>query len=322
MKHVSIEIIRRCPNNCMHCSSESGPACKEIIDVQKVREVFDGLEKMKVEEVSLSGGEPFLHSDLVDIVKYGKSKGFKINIYTSGIMFNDNNECISLNANILDELSKVGVDKLIFNMQSLKDDVYDKIMGTKGNLPLLIKSIKDTKERNIYTELHFVPMKLNYRDIDQIVDFLNKGKVDKVSFLGLIPHGRAKVNKDKLFLDKDTNLQVKKLLHKLESEKVRVGIPLQLEEAECKCTAGRDKLYIKFDGDVYGCEAFKYIHLYKDNKKTMEVLPDSIFEKNIKDIFDNSQYLKAAENKIKSIFENDNVHEKCPRQEELREMEK
>lgn len=320
MKHVSIEIIRECPNNCKYCSSESGRGCNEIIDVHKVKEVFDGLEKMKVEEVSLSGGEPFLHKDLVEIVKYGKDKGFRINIYTSGIMFDENKKDISLDENILNKLSNVKVNKLIFNMQSLNEDVYNKIMGTKGNLSLLKKSIKDTKKRGIYTELHFVPMKLNYMEIQDVVDYVNKQEVDKVSFLGLIPHGRANINRAELFLDKNTNLKVKKLLHKLECEKVRVGTPLQLEEAECTCTAGRDKLYIKFDGKVYGCEAFKYIQLF--NKNNTEINPDSIFERNIKDIFDNSQYLKAAEIKIKSIFENDNVHEKCPRQEEIREMEK
>jgi MoaA/NifB/PqqE/SkfB family radical SAM enzyme len=320
MKHVSIEIIQKCPNNCMHCSSVSGMDCKELLDVDLVKKVLDGLEEIKVDELSVSGGEPFLHKDLIEIVRYAKDKGFKVNIYTSGIMLNEKDEHISLNTKWLEELSKIKVNKLIFNLQSLKSDVYNKIMCTEGNLNLLKESINYTKKCGIYTELHFVPMKLNYKEIENVVKFVEDNNLDRVSFLGLIPHGRAKVNRDKLYLDEETNLEVKKLLNTLECEKVRVGIPLKLKNEKCICEAGKEKLYIKFDGKVYGCEAFKYIHLHDDNNK--EIYPDCIHDNNdIRDIYKNSMYLKAAQKKIKKVLGNiDIIKENCPIQEEIREM--
>ena len=49
MKHVSIEILRKCPNNCMHCSSDSGPKKDDfIINYEKIKEVFDGLSEIGV----------------------------------------------------------------------------------------------------------------------------------------------------------------------------------------------------------------------------------------------------------------------------------
>lgn len=322
MKHVSIEIIQKCPNNCMHCSSVSGMECKELLDVDLIKKVLDGLEQIKVDELSISGGEPFLHKDLIEIVKYAKDKGFKVNIYTSGIMLNEKDEPISLNKKLLDELSEIRVNKLIFNLQSLKQDTYNEIMGTEGNLNLLKESINYTKKSDIYTELHFVPMKLNYKEIKNVVKFVEEHNLNRVSFLGLIPHGRAKVNREKLYLDEETNLKVKKLLGELEGEKVRVGIPLKLKNEKCICGAGKEKLYIKFDGKVYGCEAFKYIHLYDENKK--EIFPDCIHDNSdIKDIYENSMYLKAAQKKIKKVLQNINIiKENCPIQEEIREMKK
>lgn len=318
MKHVSIEILRRCPNNCMHCSSESGPKCDDYcIEFAKVKEVFDGLSEMKAEAVSISGGEPFLHKDLVEIVKYGKDKGFKIYIYTSGIMLNEKEECISLDKNILKELHNIGVDKLIFNLQSLKEDIYDEIMCTKGNLKLLKESIKESKRNDIYTELHFVPMKLNYREIEDVIKFVETEELDRVSFLGLIPHGRAKKNKDKLYLDKETTLEVKKLLAKYESEKVRIGIPLQMKKQACICNAVTEKLYIKFDGTVHGCEAFKYYPLYDEKNKIIH--PDNINGNNIKYIYENSEYLKASIKEKNILFEQNDIQENCPIQEEYRQ---
>ena len=46
---------------------------------------------------------------------------------------------------------------------------------------------------------------LNYNEILDIVEYVKENNIDKVSFLGLIPHGRADLNKDIIFLDKDIN---------------------------------------------------------------------------------------------------------------------
>lgn len=237
MDHVSIEIIRKCPNNCLHCSSRSNISCTEIMDIDLIKKIFDGLYNIGTDVISISGGEPFLHKDLVDIVRYGKEKGFKINIYTSGIMLDDKGNRIAIKEELIETLSKFGVDKLIFNVQSLNEDVYNEIMGTKGNLPLLMSSILNTKKNGIYTELHFVPMKLNYKEIKNIIEFVNDNNLDRVSFLGLIPHGRAKENMSKLYLNRRDNQSVKELLAQEECEKVRVGIPLKLENTSCYCNA-------------------------------------------------------------------------------------
>ena len=316
MKHVSIEILRKCPNNCMHCSSDSGPKKDDfIINYKEIKEIFDGLSEIGVEVVSISGGEPFLHQDLLKVVKYGKEKGFKIFIYTSGIMLDENDRYIPLKEKLIEELNNAKVDKLIFNLQSLKPDVYDNIMGTSGNLSLLKESIKLSKKYSIYTELHFVPMKLNYKEIESIIKFIEEEGLDRVSFLGLIPHGRAKVNKHKLYLDKDINFEVKKTLANYEGEKVRVGIPLQIKKQTCICNAVSDKLYIKFDGTVYGCEAFKYYPLYDEENNIIK--PDNIKDKDIQWIYNNSKYLKASI-KEKEIIFNSDVQENCPIQEEYR----
>ena len=310
MKHVSIEIIRKCPNNCLHCSSLSGINCKEKIETELVKRVIDGLKKIKVEYISLSGGEPFLHEGLIEIVQYATNKGLKTNIYTSGVLLNNK----SIPLEMLKQIKDAGVNKLIFNFQSLKEKVYDQIMNTRGNLKSVKKSIENSKTSGIYTELHFVPMKLNYNEILDIVEYVKENNIDKVSFLGLIPHGRAALNKDIIFLDKDINNKLKALLDNIKNKKIRIGTPLSIKSEQCKCEAGKDKLYIKYDGKVYGCEAFKYIRLYDIE----EVFPDSIYEKNIEDIYYNSKYLQVAQEKIDAILKN-YTDENCPIQEEIRE---
>ncbi len=259
-----------------------------------------------------------MHKDLAEMVKYAKEKNFKIYIYTSGIMLDENNKYISLAEDIVKQLKEAGVDKLIFNLQSLKKDKYKEIMGTKEeNLDLLKKSIKLSKKNEIYTELHFVPMKKNYEEIEEVIKFVEDENLDRVSFLGLIPHGRAKANIEKLYLDKDINSKVKELLASYEADKVRVGIPLQMKKQKCICNAVSEKLYIKFDGTIHGCEAFKYYPLF--DKEGKIICPDNINDNDdIEYIYNNSKYLKAALMEKELILKKD-IYENCPIQEECRE---
>lgn len=42
LNEISIEIIRKCPNRCLHCSSYSAENCSEIISFKKFKEVITG----------------------------------------------------------------------------------------------------------------------------------------------------------------------------------------------------------------------------------------------------------------------------------------
>ena len=231
-------------------------------------------------------------------------------------MLNEFGQYSSLDNEYLKRLSNIGINKLIFNMQSLKDDIYDEFMQTNGNLPLLIESIRRSKEKKIFTEIHFVPTKININEIDNMINFVNEFDIDKISFLGLIPHGRAKENKEKLYLDKITSDTLKQKLNELTNKKTRIGIPLQTNDSEYSCYAGKEKLYIKFDGTVYGCEAFKYIKLYDEGNNVIS--PDSIHDRRIEDIFMDSRYLKAESKFIEEQQKNSCISEKCPIQRILR----
>ena len=90
---------------------------------------------------------------------------------------------------------------------------------------------------------------------------------------------------------------LKEKLHSLQANYVRIGIPLMINSEEYKCYAGCGKLCIRYDGKVFGCEAFKYIKLYDENNHEIE--PDSIYERTIDQIYYDSVYLKAAMQFIK-----------------------
>ena len=317
LNDVSLEILQKCLNNCVHCSSNSCPESIEILGLDTIKEILD----LGAKRLCLSGGEPFLHPDIKEIIEYATKKGIVLDIYSSGIVGEFGNEK-PLSKEMLCECRKKGLNRIMFNVQAADSTVYDSIMRTQGKYDLLIQSIINAKECEIETEIHFVPMKQNYEQIDSIIELAEQLGVCCVSFLRLVPHGRAKANKEKIMLSEEQLIEVQNKLYDIKSKgkKVRIGLPLSYSDTETKCHAVQEKLYIKFDGSVFGCEAFKYIKFLGEDKKV--IVPDSVLHNQIKEIYGNSLFLKRSVELVNKYSETKTGCENCPVQKYLKEKDK
>lgn len=317
IKDISFEITQKCLNNCLHCSSCSNASCQQQIDFNTICKTVDDMPLMGVKRVCLSGGEPFLHQDLERIVSYISKLGIEVNIYTSGIT-EINGIMTELSVKQLEYLKSIGLSKLMFNVQSADEILYDIITGTKGRFPILLRSIHNAIHAGVYTEIHFVPMKLNVGGINDIIAFAKSVGIDKVSFLKLVPHGRAKQNQEMIQLSPSETVGLREELNNINSGNVRIGIPLSLNFESDYCHAASTKLYIKFDGNVYGCEAFKYIQqLDSYNNK---IQPCNIFNESLLDIYNKSDYICATRKFIKKYSTVDSTCESCPVQKYLEKI--
>lgn len=130
MKQISIEIIHKCPNKCLHCSSCSDVTCTMKLDTDKILNIIDSAKILETEIISISGGEPFLHEGLLDIVKYIKSQGIKVYLYTSGVVITSANEIDSIEDKTFKILKNMEVDKIIFDLPAIDEKIYDEFMGT------------------------------------------------------------------------------------------------------------------------------------------------------------------------------------------------
>lgn len=319
LNDVSLEIIQKCLNNCVHCSSNSCCNSKTILELSLIETVIDDIVHMGAVRLCLSGGEPFLHPDIVDIVQYAVSNGLKVDIYSSGIVGESGNEH-PIGKDILYKCKKIGLNRIMFNLQAAQSEIYDAIMQTENNFEKVIESIKRTQECGIQTEIHFVPMKQNFNEIDSVIELAKKLEVCQVSFLKLVPHGRASVFKDKIMLNDEELKYVQEKLYTIKSNgaSIRIGLPLSQPEEDNSCHAVKEKLYIKFDGSVFGCEAFKYIKFY--GKKGDEIKPDGIKYKRVIDICKTSEFLKMSEELIKKYSCINSNCENCPVQKYLKEV--
>ncbi len=308
LSEISIEILQRCPNRCIYCSSHSNPQATHIIPFGIIKSVIDDAKSLGCKTVCLSGGEPFLHPQILDIISYIAKQQFTCYVYTSGIYMKD--EVYSSLPNEYIEAIRGMVDKVIFNVEADSSALYDQIMGTDvGGFDMMKKSINDCVSSGLVVETHVVPMQVNFKHLKSIFEMCYQLGVSKVSILRLVLQGRALENLSLVKLSGKDNREVTKLIKALNESykgKVRIGLPYSDSNCRIYCKAASDKINVRYDGNVYPCEVFKDDLL---NAK-LGCEPDNVWKDSFYDLYQNSPYLNVVRKSIE-VFKKEDGDETC-----------
>lgn len=308
LSEISIEILQRCPNRCIYCSSHSNPQATHIIPFEIIKNVIDDAKSLGCKTVCLSGGEPFLHPQILDIISYIAKQQLICYVYTSGIFMKD--EVYSSLPNEYIEAIRGMVDKVIFNVEADSSALYDQIMGTDvGGFDMLKKSINDCVSSGLVVETHVVPMQVNFKHLKSIFEMCYQLGVSKVSILRLVLQGRALVNLSLVKLTGEDSREVTKLIKALKEAykgKVRIGLPYSDSNCRIYCKAASDKINVRYDGNVYPCEVFKDDLL---NAK-LGYKPDNVWKDRFYDIYQESSYLNVVRRRIE-VFKKEDGDETC-----------
>ena len=308
LSEISIEILQRCPNRCIYCSSHSNPQATHIISFEIIKNIIDDAKSLGCKTVCLSGGEPFLHPQILDIISYIAKQQLICYVYTSGIYMKD--EVYSSLPNEYIEAIRGMVDKVIFNVEADSSALYDQIMGTDvGGFDMMKKSINDCVSSGLVVETHVVPMQVNFKHLKSIFEMCYQLGVSKVSILRLVLQGRALVNLSLVKLTGEDSREVTKLIKALKEAykgKVRIGLPYSDSNCRIYCKAASDKINVRYDGNVYPCEVFKDDLL---NAK-LGYEPDNVWKDSFYDIYKSSPYLNVVRRRIEA-FKKEDGDETC-----------
>lgn len=274
INELFLEITNQCQQNCIHCSTASDVDSKDMLSFQKIVDIIQQSVKLGINHISLSGGEPFLHSHFMYICKYIKTKNIPFTIYSCGTCNGKSIDIDTLNA-----IKNCGCDKVIYSLHG-NEYIQNKIARNKNSYKSVIQSILNTKEI-IPTEIHFVLMKQNINAFQSVVDFAKEMNIN-ISVLRLVVQGRCK---------KEYELSLsmyKQFYNKYKDENVRFGAPWNVVTEDNKpCTATANKILVQADGSVIPCEAFKW----------MADKP-SIYKNTIEEIFTNSDLFTTIRKEI------------------------
>lgn len=130
--HVTIETNTTCNIRCRSCYAIEHPMTKTLEAIK--REIDLAGERRNLDTVSLLGGEPTLHRDLPEVVRYVKSKGLICLVVTNGIRF------LEGDLDLLDTLIESGVDRFMVHIDSGQSHVHPDIDAARDQVFSLLES--------------------------------------------------------------------------------------------------------------------------------------------------------------------------------------
>jgi radical SAM protein with 4Fe4S-binding SPASM domain len=298
---ATLYVTRACNLNCIHCYISAGKPLKDELKTHEWFNVIDQLKSLGVEVIYILGGEPLLRNDIFDIISHSTS----LDIYTA----------MSTNGTLVDQevagkLKKSGIHEVQVSIDGPNERINSMIRGA-GSFQKAINGVKILLEEGIKTTISYVITEFNKDYISDMVKLAKSLGVKTINFSPVQEFGRAKVNNVRL--SRSSAVAVYKELKKISMNEKDITITINgfrfylddlrgVYESLVKkgvnddnyysCPAGRSRLVIDSNGDVYGCELLM-LESFREGNVRRDSLKD-IWENGFK-IFREKRWEKIKE---------------------------
>ena len=155
--------------------------------------IVEGLEELgEIERVHFTGGEPLLHTRIVDMVKLLKDRfeNVVVGVVTNGVPL----------IKRFDELAQAGVDRISISINTADEETYMRLSpsNTPKDFQNIIEGLdragtykQKLKEKGQYTDLELaltcVLTRYNYNHAGALVEIAARFGIDSITFIPLVP---------------------------------------------------------------------------------------------------------------------------------------
>ena len=264
MKELTIEVTNNCANKCIHCSScalfecdlqgldEERGKSEQIFKLTKpeIIKILD--ENPGFDKVRFSGGEPFMHPILLELLKEAKRRGKYVEVLTSGNFYN-RSEPLALISTARIFLDKIGIS--LYGGRK----IHDTITRTEGSFDCLDETINRILAERIYFAFNFTAMSKNKDFLEEAFIYAQSKKSNYcnpgINFSRLINQGFASGERS-LFLSEEQIDEIVVLSQKF-SKQYDVPISFGCSFAKTSCCAGSGKRVFTYERKYFDCSSLK-----------------------------------------------------------------
>ncbi len=281
-----------CNYKCGVCFSDAHKKRKNELTAQEILKFFSTMQGNGLKDVIVSGGEPFLRPDLLDVLCTFKKWGISARIASNGSLLNQNT-IKTLKQNTSTKSFQISLD-------CLSPEKYKILHGCSAeHLPKVIENIKHIKQHGFHTTIAARLMPLTLPEIPALLDFAVEQNIDTVTVhmpMQTKRHNDTFDFHEDLFqkmtpvFDHYTTLKKKWLIEIYVPWAAFHPVVKTWEKKEkivySGCTAARDRLTINPSGEIGFCVCLDTPKLSLGNIRTHD----------IRDIFKNAPLCSAMKN--------------------------
>lgn len=158
----SMELTFQCNLRCKHCYLDevhNGIPGQQELSTEEWYDLLDQMADLGTLWLLMTGGEPFVRPDFLEIYTYAKRKGFLITIFTNGTL---------ITPEIADYLAEWRPSKIEITLYGATEQTYELVTGVRGSFSRCKAGIERLLERQIPLRLKTVVTKLNQHELWQM----------------------------------------------------------------------------------------------------------------------------------------------------------
>ncbi len=252
--NLRITVTHRCNYKCFYCHMEGEEGSNELTVHEIARLVSIG-KKLGIDKVKLTGGEPLVRSDIVDVVKAISDVG------PSDLAMTTNGSLLS---GLASRLADAGLKRINVSLPSLREHVFERITGV-NMLRHVVNGLLEAKNCGLNPiKLNMVVLRgLNDDEIWSLMDFARRHEFI-LQLIELEPIGisddfyntyHASLDDiEKWLEDRAVKIEVRKYMHNrrqydLGDVKVEIVKPVNNPDFCMHCT----RLRVTADGKLKPC---------------------------------------------------------------------
>ncbi len=251
------ELSYACPLQCPYCSNPVDYAHHtNELTTEEWKRVFSEARQMGAVQLGLSGGEPLVRKDLVELVQHARELGYYSNLITSGY---------GLTEQKIIDLKSSGLDHIQISIQASSQELNDHIAGTA--------SFEQKKEVARIIKKHEYPMVLcvvihrhNIHQMEQILEMAIELKADYVELANTQYYGWAYLNRDQLLPTKEQFITAERIAQDYKSKlagkmKIYYVVPDLYEDRPKACMNGWGTTFLTIapDGTALPCHSARML---------------------------------------------------------------
>ncbi len=160
----TLEITQSCNLRCKHCYNfdrrgEESQLPQKFMKTSFAKDTLSQLAELGALSLNITGGEPLLHPDLIEIVTFAKKNNFHIRVKTNGLL---------LTLGLAKSLFKAGVREIDISLYGTNEEEYLDFCG-KGGFEKTIAAIKNAMIENLKVNVSLILHRKNYKKLGQMI---------------------------------------------------------------------------------------------------------------------------------------------------------
>ena len=176
-------VTQRCNLKCAHCYADATPvATTNELTYLEAKDMLEDLAQFGCPVVLFSGGEPFLRSDLTELVEYAVRLGMRAVISSNGTL---------ISAKKAQDLKQAGVSYIGISLDGL-ETTHDEFRGVPGAFQDAMRGIAAAQAAGIKVGLRLTVNKTNAAQIPALFALMRERKIPRVCFYHMVAAGRGR----------------------------------------------------------------------------------------------------------------------------------